>query len=57
MVMKASMVLTNGTHRFWLNILDRNSIANAKIAGLPAELGMSNNDYNTCLLIFYVVSI
>jgi hypothetical protein len=42
--------------RFWLNILDRNSIANAKIAGLPEDLHMSNGDYNNCLLIFYAVS-
>lgn len=43
--------------RFWLNILDRNSIANAKIAGLPKDLNMNNGQYNTCLLIFYVVRI
>jgi len=41
---------------FWLNILDRNSIANAKIAGLPKDLHMTNGQYNNCLLIFYVVS-
>lgn len=39
---------------FWLNILDRNSIANAKIAGLPKDLHMTNANYNNCLLIFYV---
>lgn len=39
---------------FLLNILDRNNIANAKIAGLPDTLGISNSQYNTCLMIFYV---
>lgn len=34
--------------------LPRNNIANAKIAGLPQTLGISNNQYNTCLMIFYV---
>jgi hypothetical protein len=31
-----------------------NNIANAKIAGLPDTLGISNAQYNTCLMIFYV---
>ena len=35
---------------FWLNILDRNSIANAKIAGLPEDLKISNSQYNTVLM-------
>lgn len=39
---------------FLLNILDRNNIANAKIAGLPKSLGITNSEYNTCLMIFYV---
>ncbi|PMD49866.1 uncharacterized protein K444DRAFT_604822 [Hyaloscypha bicolor E] len=39
---------------FLLNILDPNNIANAKIAGLPDTLGISNSQYNTCLMIFYV---
>ena len=39
---------------FLLNILDRNNIANAKIAGLPKTLGITNDQYNTCLMIFYV---
>ncbi|KAJ5851775.1 uncharacterized protein N7529_011160 [Penicillium soppii] len=39
---------------FLMNILDRNNIANAKIAGLPDTLGISNAQYNTCLMIFYV---
>ncbi|KAL0932862.1 major facilitator superfamily transporter [Colletotrichum truncatum] len=37
---------------FLLNIL--NNIASAKIAGLPETLKMTNNEYNTCLLMFYV---
>ncbi|OQE19562.1 hypothetical protein PENSTE_c015G09378 [Penicillium steckii] len=39
---------------FLMNILDRNNIANAKIAGLPDTLGITNTQYNTCLMIFYV---
>lgn len=39
---------------FWLNVLDRNSISNAKIAGMPKDLGMNDSQYNTCLMIFYV---
>ncbi|KAL5049333.1 hypothetical protein BDW71DRAFT_204598 [Aspergillus fruticulosus] len=31
-----------------------NNIANAKISGLPASLGITNTQYNTCLMIFYV---
>jgi hypothetical protein len=32
----------------------RNNIANAKIAGLPKTLAITNTQYNTCLMIFYV---
>lgn len=39
---------------FLLNILDRNNIANAKIVGLTDTLNLTNNQYNTCLMIFYV---
>ena len=39
---------------FLLNILDRNNIANAKIAGLTKTLGITNAEYNTCLMIFYI---
>lgn len=39
---------------FLLNILDRNNIANAKIAGLTKTLHITNAQYNTCLMIFYV---
>ncbi|KAL4889021.1 major facilitator superfamily domain-containing protein [Aspergillus ambiguus] len=39
---------------FLMNILDRNNIANAKISGLPESLGITNTQYNTSLMIFYV---
>lgn len=39
---------------FLLNILDRNNIANAKISGLTVTLNISDLNYNTCLMIFYV---
>ncbi|KAH8880528.1 MFS general substrate transporter [Thozetella sp. PMI_491] len=39
---------------FLLNILDRNNIASAKIVGLPKTLGLTNDQYNTCLLMFYI---
>ncbi|KAK9784537.1 hypothetical protein SCARD494_12792 [Seiridium cardinale] len=39
---------------FLLNILDRNNIASAKIVGLTDTLGLTNDQYNTCLLMFYV---
>ena len=39
---------------FLLNILDRNNIANAKVAGLTKTLGITDQEYNTCLMIFYV---
>lgn len=39
---------------FLLNILDRNNIASAKISGLTETLNMTNSEYNTCLLMFYV---
>jgi hypothetical protein len=35
---------------FLLNILDRDNIANAKIAGLPDTLGISNSQYCTILV-------
>ena len=35
-------------------IRDRNNIASAKIVGLTDTLGMTNEQYNTCLLMFYV---
>ncbi|KAK4504980.1 hypothetical protein PRZ48_002943 [Zasmidium cellare] len=39
---------------FLLNILDRNNIASAKVVNLPQDLGITNSEYNTCLMIFYV---
>ncbi|KAK8067299.1 MFS general substrate transporter [Apiospora hydei] len=39
---------------FLLNILDRNNIASAKISGLTTTLGITNSEYNTCLLMFYI---
>ncbi|KPM45736.1 hypothetical protein AK830_g759 [Neonectria ditissima] len=39
---------------FLLNILDRNNIASAKIVGLQEDLGMTNNQYNTALMMFYI---
>ncbi|KAF4120052.1 transporter [Geosmithia morbida] len=39
---------------FLLNILDRNNIASSKIVGITDSLNLSNAQYNTCLLLFYV---
>ncbi|KAK1492159.1 hypothetical protein CCUS01_14121 [Colletotrichum cuscutae] len=39
---------------FLLIILDRNNIASAKITGLTETLNITNAEYNTCLLMFYV---
>ncbi|KAJ5906876.1 uncharacterized protein N7473_003792 [Penicillium subrubescens] len=39
---------------FLMNILNRNNVANAKIAGLPKTSGITNTQYNTCFMIFYV---
>ncbi|OMP86159.1 putative transporter [Diplodia seriata] len=39
---------------FLLNIIDRNNIASAKIVGITETLNLTNNQYNTCLLLFYV---
>ncbi|KAH8658361.1 major facilitator superfamily domain-containing protein [Xylariales sp. PMI_506] len=39
---------------FLLNILDRNNIASAKIMGMPQTLNLTNNQYNTSLLMFYI---
>ncbi|GAB7363367.1 hypothetical protein MBLNU230_g3647t1 [Neophaeotheca triangularis] len=38
---------------FMLSFLDRTNIGNAKIQGLEDELGMSGNDYNIALFIFF----
>ena len=36
---------------FIVNILDRNTIANARLGGLEAELGMSDTQYQTALMV------
>lgn len=33
---------------------DQNTIASAKIVGLTETLNLTNDQYNTCLLMFYV---
>jgi len=42
---------------FILNILDRNTIANARLGGLEAELGMSDTQYQTALMVLWGMSI
>ncbi|KAL1613305.1 hypothetical protein SLS54_010754, partial [Diplodia seriata] len=37
-----------------LPVVDRNNIASAKIVGITETLNLTNNQYNTCLLLFYV---
>ncbi|KAH8675575.1 major facilitator superfamily domain-containing protein [Xylariales sp. PMI_506] len=37
-----------------MNYLDRNNIAAARLKGLQTDLGLSNNQYSTCLSILYV---
>lgn len=39
---------------YCLNFIDRTSIGNARVAGLEKDLGMSGNDLNIALTIFYV---
>ncbi|EOD44167.1 putative allantoate permease protein [Neofusicoccum parvum UCRNP2] len=39
---------------FLLNILDRNNFTNARLGGLEDDLGLSDHQYNTCLMIMYV---
>ncbi|KAK7966268.1 MFS general substrate transporter [Apiospora aurea] len=39
---------------FLLTILDRNNIASARISGLTTTQWMTNYEYNTCLLMFYI---
>lgn len=39
---------------FMISFLSRTNIANARIQGLEAGLGMPSNGYNTCLWIFYL---
>lgn len=42
---------------FIVNILDRNTIANARLGGLEAELGMSDKQYQTALMVLWGMSI
>ncbi|KAI9674400.1 MAG: hypothetical protein M1817_001738 [Caeruleum heppii] len=39
---------------YLISFLDRTNIGNAKIAGLPEDLGMTGPQYNACLTIFFV---
>lgn len=39
---------------YWLNFLDRNAIALARLDGLEAELGLSDSQYATCVSILFV---
>ncbi|PLW55736.1 hypothetical protein PCANC_01565 [Puccinia coronata f. sp. avenae] len=39
---------------YMLNHLDRTSIANARVGGMEADLGLSSTDYSTIVLIFFV---
>jgi len=41
---------------FIVNILDRNTIANARLGGLEAELGMSDKQYQTALMVLWGMS-
>jgi hypothetical protein len=41
---------------FIVNILDRNTIANARLGGLEAELGMSDTQYQTALMVLWGIS-
>jgi hypothetical protein len=39
---------------YMICFLDRTNIANARLAGLEAELNMPSTGFNTCLWIFYI---
>ncbi|KAL3425316.1 major facilitator superfamily transporter [Phlyctema vagabunda] len=39
---------------FLLNILDRNNFTNARLGGLEEDIGLTDHQYNTCLMIMYV---
>lgn len=38
---------------FLLNILDRNAIANARLGGLEADLGMDDRQYQTAIMVLW----
>lgn len=39
---------------FWLNYLDRNAIATARLDGLEEDLGLTGSQYQTCVSILFV---
>jgi hypothetical protein len=39
---------------YWLNDLDRNAIALAKINGIQKDLNLSGTQYQTCVSILFV---
>lgn len=39
---------------YWLNYLDRNAIALARLDGLEEELGLTGSQYATCVSILFV---
>lgn len=39
---------------YWLNYLDRNAIALARINDLEEDLGLSSTQYQTCVSILFV---
>jgi hypothetical protein len=39
---------------YWLNYLDRNAIALAKIDDIDVHLGLSSTQYQTCVSILFV---
>jgi hypothetical protein len=39
---------------YWLNYLDRNAIALARLDGIEEELGISDSQYATCVSILFV---
>lgn len=39
---------------YWLNYLDRNAIALAKINGIQSDLNLSGTQYQTCVSILFV---
>ena len=39
---------------YWLNYLDRNAIAHARLNSLEEDLGLVGTQYNTCVSILFV---
>lgn len=46
--------LINVYRRYWLNYLDRNAIALARLDNLEEELGITDSQYATCVSILFV---